>query len=66
MVRDNREYQIFLMIVAGKGITEIAEELSLSVKTVSTHKIRIKEKTKLANTSEFVHYAIKHGLVAEG
>lgn len=62
----NREYQIFLMIVAGKGITEIAEELSLSVKTVSTHKIRIKEKTKLANTSEFVHYAIKHGLVAEG
>ena len=58
----NREYQIFLLIVAGKSITEIATQINLSVKTVSTHKVRIKDKMGLANTSEFVRYAIDHGL----
>lgn len=65
LLLSNREYQIFLMIVEGKGMTEIAEELNLSVKTISTHKVRIKEKMKLSNASEFVLYAIKHGLVLE-
>ena len=59
----NREYQIFLLIVAGKSITEIATQINLSVKTVSTHKVRIKDKMGLANTSEFVRYAIDHGLI---
>lgn len=62
----DREYQIFLLIVAGKGLTEIAEQLNLSVKTVSTHKVRIKEKMKLENISEFVRYAINHGLMPDG
>lgn len=58
----NREYQIFLMIVSGMGLTEIADQLNLSVKTISTHKVRIKEKMQLSSTSDFVLYAIKHGL----
>jgi two-component system, NarL family, invasion response regulator UvrY len=58
----NREFQIFMMIVDGKTITEIAEELTLSVKTVSTHKVRIKEKMNLPNNSDFMRYAISHKL----
>jgi two-component system, NarL family, invasion response regulator UvrY len=61
----NREYQIFLLIAAGEGSTDIAERLNLSVKTVSTHKARIKNKMKLDNTSEFVRYALKYKLIAE-
>lgn len=61
----NREYQVFLLIAAGEGCTDIAERLNLSVKTVSTHKARIKEKMKLDNTSDFVRYALKHHLIAE-
>ena len=60
----DREYQIFLLIASGVSSTEIAAQLNLSAKTVSTHKTRIKEKTKLINTSEFVRYAIKNGLIS--
>ncbi len=59
----NREYQIFLLIVQGAGMTEIANQLNLSVKTVSTHKVRIKEKMQLSGTPDFVKYALLHGLV---
>lgn len=62
----NREYQIFLSIVSGMGSTEIAEQLNLSVKTVSTHKVRIKEKMQLETAPDFVLYAIKHGLMPAG
>lgn len=58
----NREYQVFEMLVAGQGLTEIGAALSLSVKTVSTHKTRIMQKMELATTSELVRYAIAHGL----
>lgn len=58
----NREYQVFEMLVAGQGLTEIGVALSLSVKTVSTHKTRIMQKMELATTSELVRYAIAHGL----
>ncbi|MCM2288436.1 MAG: response regulator transcription factor [Sulfuritalea sp.] len=58
----NREYQVFEMLVAGQGLTEIGVALSLSVKTVSTHKTRIMQKMELASTSELVRYAIAHGL----
>lgn len=61
----DREYQIFLMLVHGKGITAIAEELSLSVKTVSTHKSRIQEKMALDSLSGLVKYAIRHQLIEE-
>lgn len=59
----NREYQVFLLLVGGKSVTDIAGQLNVSVKTVSTHKVRIKEKMGLGNTSELVRYAIHHGLV---
>lgn len=59
----DREFQIFRMIAAGKSITEIAEILMLSVKTVSTYKTRILEKLHLANAAELIRYGLKHGLI---
>lgn len=61
----DREYQVFMMLVQGKGLTEIADELHLSVKTVSTHKTRIMEKMNADNLSVLIKYAIKHGLLDE-
>jgi len=58
----DREYQIFSMIITGKKVGEIAEELSLSVKTVSTYKTRILNKMQLKNTVELVKYAVEHEL----
>lgn len=57
-----REYQVFLMIVAGRGLSEIADTLSLSVKTVSTHKTRILRKMNMTNPAELIRYAIAHHL----
>jgi len=59
----DREYQVFCLIAAGKGLTEIAEEMSLSVKTVSTYRSRILEKMKMKSNAELIHYAIKNKLV---
>jgi two-component system, NarL family, invasion response regulator UvrY len=59
----DREYQVMCMIASGKRAQEIAEELCLSVKTVSTYRSRILEKMKIKNNAELMHYAIKHGLV---
>lgn len=59
----NREFQIFLLIAGGKSVSEIAEELTLSVKTVNTHKVRIKEKMNLHNNSDFMRYANTHHLL---
>ena len=59
----DREFQVFQSIVAGKSITEIAQQLSLSVKTVSTHKTRILEKMKLSNPAELVRYAVENKLL---
>jgi DNA-binding NarL/FixJ family response regulator len=53
------------MLVHGNSITDIAKELNLSVKTVSTHKSRIQEKTGLDNLSGLVKYAIRHQLIEE-
>lgn len=58
----DREYQIFNMLVLGRGLTEIGVELSLSVKTISTHKTHILQKMNLANTAELIRYAVAHGL----
>lgn len=62
----DREYQVFLMLVSGQGITDIADELHLSVKTVSTHKTRIMQKMNITSLSGLIKYAIKHGLLEEG
>jgi DNA-binding NarL/FixJ family response regulator len=58
----DREYQVFQLLVSGKSVSDIASELNLSVKTVSTHKARLMEKMGLANQTELVHYAIRHRL----
>ena len=59
----DREYQVFRMLVAGQAVSEIANELNLSVKTVSTHKARLMEKMGIDNQAELVRYAMKHRLV---
>jgi DNA-binding NarL/FixJ family response regulator len=59
----DREYQVFRMLVSGQAVTAIAEELNLSVKTVSTHKARLMEKMGIDNQAELVRYAIRHRLV---
>ncbi len=58
----DREFEIFRMLAAGRGPTEIAGQLQLSVKTVSTHKARLMEKLSVGNPTELVYYALKHGL----
>lgn len=59
----DREFQVFRMVARGKTVTQIAEELNLSVKTVSTHKTRLLEKMNLSNQAELVRYAIEHQLL---
>lgn len=59
----NREYQIFCMLAGGKSVSEAADELSLSVKTVSTYRSRILEKMNMSKNAEFTYYAIKLGLI---
>ena len=59
----DREYQVFRMIVAGIPINGIADKLSLSVKTVSTHKTRIMQKMRMTNAAELIHYAVRHQLL---
>jgi DNA-binding NarL/FixJ family response regulator len=58
-----REFQTLRMLVAGKAVKDIAAELSLSAKTVSTYRARILEKLGLKSTVELVRYAMQHGLV---
>lgn len=58
----DREYQVFRRLVAGAAVTQIAGDLNLSVKTVSTHKARLMEKLGVANQAELIHYALKHRL----
>ncbi|MDP2827907.1 MAG: response regulator transcription factor [Sulfuricellaceae bacterium] len=59
----DREYQILLQLASGKTVSFIAEEMSLSVKTISTYRSRILGKTRLKNNAELTHYAINHQLV---
>jgi DNA-binding NarL/FixJ family response regulator len=58
----DREFEVFSRIVRGAGLTAIADELSLSVKTVSTHKTHILAKMNMATQVDLVRYAIEHGL----
>ena len=59
----DREFQVFRMIAGGKTVGSIARQLSLSVKTVSTHKTRILAKMGLANQAELIRYALEHKLL---
>jgi DNA-binding NarL/FixJ family response regulator len=58
----NRELQIMLMIAAGKSVSEIAAELSLSVKTVSTYRVRLLAKLGMKTNAEMMRFAIEEGL----
>lgn len=61
----DREFQVFELIVNGKSVTDIAHELALSVKTVSTHKTRILHKMGATSEAELVRYALEHKLLGE-
>jgi two-component system invasion response regulator UvrY len=59
----DREFQVLRLIASGKQLSEIADQLALSPKTVSVYRARLLEKMKLANNAELTRYAIKNGLV---
>ena len=60
----DREFQVLQLLLSGKTLTEIADGLFLSVKTVSTHKTRILVKMRMKNLTELVQYAVEHQLIA--
>jgi DNA-binding NarL/FixJ family response regulator len=57
----NREYQVMYLLAAGKTITQIASDLALSVKTVSTYRKRILDKLGLETTADIIRYALENG-----
>lgn len=59
----DREFQVFHRLASGKTVSAIAEEMTLSVKTVSTYRTRVLEKMQLQNNAELTLYAVQHGLV---
>jgi two-component system invasion response regulator UvrY len=65
-ILSDREFQVVCMLAEGKTIAGIAEELSLSVKTISTYRARVLEKLNLSNTAEIIRYAFEHKLVEPG
>jgi DNA-binding NarL/FixJ family response regulator len=58
----DREFQVLTLIASGKTATEIAEQLSLSVKTISTYRARILQKMRMHTNAELTHYAISNKL----
>jgi two-component system, NarL family, invasion response regulator UvrY len=60
----DREFQVLCMVASGKSVTDIAEDLALSVKTISTYRARILDKMGMRNDAELTHYAIQEKLVA--
>ena len=58
-----REFQIFCKLAAGRGVSDIALELSLSVKTVSTYRSRILEKMNFHANADITSYALRNGLI---
>jgi DNA-binding NarL/FixJ family response regulator len=59
----DREFQVLRQLASGKTVSQIAAEIALSVKTVSTYRARLLEKMNLRNNAELTRYAIQHGLV---
>ena len=58
-----REFEVMTKLAAGRSLKEIADELSLSVKTVSTFRTRVLEKLGVQNNVELAHYAAERGLI---
>lgn len=63
MMLSDREFQVFRAIAAGQSVSEIAIELSLSVKTVSTYRARVMEKLGVKKNAEIIHYALRNQLL---
>jgi two-component system invasion response regulator UvrY len=61
-ILSDREYQIFLLLASARTVSEIADTLALSVKTVSTYRTRVLEKMHLSNNAELMRYAVDHQL----
>ncbi len=59
----DREYQVMLMLAAGKTVTEVAQDLNLSVKTISTYRARILEKMNMKNNAQLTFYAVENHLI---
>jgi len=59
----DREFQIFRLLAQGKSVNDIAGELAISNKTVSTHKARLMQKMSLGSNADLVRYGVEHGLV---
>ena len=59
----DREFEIFNLLARGRSVNDIAEELSISNKTVSTHKARLMQKMNLLNNAQLVRYAVEHRLI---
>lgn len=59
----DREFQVLRSLVSGKTVSEIADALNLSVKTVSTHKANLMQKIGVENNGELFRYAMRHGLI---
>jgi two-component system, NarL family, invasion response regulator UvrY len=59
----DREFGVFKMLAAGRTVSQVAQELSLSVKTVSTHRTRILKKMEMTTNAELTQYAFKNSLV---
>ncbi|MGD9033145.1 MAG: response regulator transcription factor [Desulfobacteraceae bacterium] len=62
-VLSDREYRVMCLIASGKTVKEIAEELFLSVKTVSTYRSRVLQKMKMKNNAQLTHYCVQNQLV---
>jgi DNA-binding NarL/FixJ family response regulator len=58
-----REFRIMCIIASGKAVSQIARELSRSVKTISSHRTRILEKMNMKTNAELTHYCVRHGLI---
>jgi DNA-binding NarL/FixJ family response regulator len=62
----DREFEVFRLMVEGVSVTDVAERLNLSAKTVSTHKARILQKMNMQSLAQLVRYAVEHGIVGDG
>jgi len=58
-----RELEVLRLLTTGKGVNEIAMQLAISNKTVSTHKVRLMEKLNISSMAELMRYAMQHGLL---
>jgi DNA-binding NarL/FixJ family response regulator len=64
-ILSDREFEVMRKIAAGKTLTQISQELNLSIKTVSTYRSRILEKMKFRDNADITQYAIRHGLLSD-